>query len=107
MLCSNILPGQEAEVSIIPGLKTAQVRLNTVEVSAGSNLLSRTKVNSFMPFRRGKTVLSLFIARIIGINFLVISCNNREISVNNSAINWVSRLAFYLALWEAFNISPV
>jgi hypothetical protein len=106
-VCKNIQPGKEAEIAIIPGLKTVQVRLDTVEVNAGSNLLSRTEVNSFMPFSEWSFAFSFFIACIIGVSFLFISLYRKEVTESNDAAKWVSILGFYLAFWEAFNITPV
>jgi hypothetical protein len=103
----NLLPDLETEVSVVPGLKTARIRLDTVEVYAGTDLLSRTELNSFMPFRKGSLALSFYLACLIGVSFLYIPSYKMGIPVHKSTNTWVSILCFYLAFWEAFNITPV
>jgi hypothetical protein len=105
--CNNLLPDQETEVVVVPGLKSAMVRLDRVEVLADSNLLSNTEVNTFLPFSKGSFAPSFFIACLIGVNFLFISTYKKGIPVHNNITTWVSMLGFYLAFWEAFNITPV
>ena len=105
--CNNLLPNEEADIVVVPGLKSATVRLDKVVVSAGSTILSNTVVDSFMPFIRGSFDFSFYISCILGVSFLFFFSNNKLIPADHSATTLVYILAFYLAFWEAFNITPV
>ena len=104
---NNLLPNEEADIVVVPGLKLASVRLDKVEVFVGTTLLSSTKVGSFMPYTRGRFSFSFLIASFLGLNFLFIASNNMRIPKEHNATTLVYILTFYLAFWEAFNITPV
>ncbi|MFL5745092.1 MAG: hypothetical protein ACJ751_10530 [Niastella sp.] len=104
---SNLLPDMKAEMVVVPGLKMVRVRLDKVEIHTGSNLLSSTEVRTFMPYWNGNFVFSFITACLLGVSFLFCHTYKQGIPVHNSTTNWIAILGFYLAFWEAFNITPV
>jgi hypothetical protein len=105
--CIGLLPSKCEEIQVVPVWKTAQVKLDTVEIYADSRLLSISEVNSFIPFPKWSFAISSIIACLLGVSFLFISSKNKLISVEHIATTLIYIVAFYLAFWETFNITPV
>jgi len=104
--CKNLLPGQEAEMKVVPALKMTQVRLDKVEVYAASTLVSSTEVETYMPFWKGNFDFSFILACILGINFLVYS-KNAKVPEEHHTTTLIYVLAFCLAFLDAYNLTPV
>lgn len=103
----NLSPSQKAEMEVVPGVKFGTVRLDKVEVYAGTNLVSSIEVKTFMPFWKGNFGFSALLSGILGINFLIFSFNNSTVPGDYQATTLIYILAFCFVFLEAYNITAV
>jgi hypothetical protein len=96
----------EAEIVMVSELKTGQVRLDRIEVYSGADLLSGTEVNTFLPYWKGNSVISFFIACLLGISFLFWDIYKKDLPVHNPVTHWIAFIGCALILLEAYNITP-
>jgi hypothetical protein len=104
---TNLRPGEPAEMFVMQDKKRTQVKLETVEIYTGSQLLSSTEIGAFLPPKTWNLLASFLLVFCMGIYAASIAGNHKEIPDHKAAAVVLSLFAFFISIWELFNITAV
>jgi hypothetical protein len=105
---NNLRPGEPAEMVIKLADKRTRIKMETVGVYAGFQLLSSTEVRTFMPPRTWSKVHSLLLILSMVLISLGMLTDQSATTISSNGLPVIIPLfAFFIATGEAFNITSV
>jgi hypothetical protein len=104
---NNLRPGEPADMVVKLEDKKTRIKMETVEVYAGPQLITSTEVRTFMPPRTWSKVHSLLLVLFMGLISLgMLTDQSATMSIKGPAVI-IPLFAFFIAMGEAFNITSV
>lgn len=101
----NLRPKEPVEIIVVQGKWRTRLKMESVQVYEGDQLVSSTEINSFLPPRSWRLLKSFFIVFLLGL--LAVSSNEHATAEYKGGELVLSVFAFFISIWELFNITAV